>query len=128
MNLAALALIRMLAGDALTRMDWITAAVVSALAIDAGLYVFSPGVSWYVGLSGVLHGLLAAAALVLLRVHPVLGAFLGGMMGGGSNISIIPWWTAVGGLLFATIIGVIAGYSPARRAMRLSALESLRNE
>ncbi len=78
MNLAALALIRMLAGDALTPIDWTTAAVVSALAIDAGLYVCSPGVSWYVGLSGVLHGLLAAAALVLLRVHPVLGAFLGG--------------------------------------------------
>ena len=78
MNLAALALIRVLAGDALKRMDWIAGSFICALAIDAGLYAFSPVVSWYVGLSGVLHGLLAAAALVLLRVHPVLGAFLGG--------------------------------------------------
>lgn len=86
------------------------------------------------GLIGFLGGLLGVVLSFLISLllntvlAGVLGAFLGGMMGGGSNISIIPWWIAVGGLLFATVIGVIAGYSPARRAMRLSALESLRNE
>jgi ABC-type antimicrobial peptide transport system permease subunit len=51
-------------------------------------------------------------------------------MGGGygSAISVIPFWLAVSSLLFSTAIGIIAGYYPARRAMRMSALESLRNE
>lgn len=86
------------------------------------------------GLIGFLGGLIGVmlsfiiSLLLNTALAGVLGAFLGGMMGGGSNISIIPWWTAVGGLLFATVIGLISGYSPARRAMRLSALESLRNE
>ena len=78
MNLAALALIRLLIADAFSTADWIGAAAVSAFGIDLGLYVLSPGIGWYVGLSGVLHGLLAAGALVLLRTQPMLGALLGG--------------------------------------------------
>lgn len=78
MNLAALGLIRLIVADAFSTADWIAAAVVSAVGIDLGLYVFSPGVDWYVGLSGVLHGLIAAAALTLLRVQPAVGALLGG--------------------------------------------------
>lgn len=77
MNVAALGLIRLLVGDALTATDWIVAAVVSAVGIDVGLYAFSPEIDWYVGLSGVLHGLLAAGALVLLREQPMLAAVLG---------------------------------------------------
>ncbi len=86
------------------------------------------------GLIGFLGGLLGVVLSFLISLllntvlAGILSSFLGGMMGEGSNISIIPWWIAVGGLLFATVIGVISGYSPARRAMRLSALESLRNE
>ncbi|MFA7660239.1 MAG: FtsX-like permease family protein, partial [Anaerovoracaceae bacterium] len=86
------------------------------------------------GLIGFLGGLIGVILSFIISLllntvlAGVLGSLLGGMGGGGSNISIIPWWIAVGGLLFATIIGIISGYSPARRAMRLSALESLRNE
>ena len=47
---------------------------------------------------------------------------------GGSSISIIPVWLALSTLAFSTGIGVLAGYLPAKRAMNLSALESLRNE
>lgn len=78
MNLAALGLIRLIVADAFSAADWIAASVVSALGIDLGLYVLSPGVAWYVGLSGVLHGLIAAAALALLRTQPALAALLGG--------------------------------------------------
>ena len=42
-------------------------AIVSALLISAALYVASPDVAWYVGLSGVLHGLWAAGACRLYR-------------------------------------------------------------
>jgi len=34
-----------------------------ALAVSGGLFFLNPGIAWYVGLSGVLHGLFAANAL-----------------------------------------------------------------
>jgi ABC-type lipoprotein release transport system permease subunit len=43
-------------------------------------------------------------------------------------MSLIPLWLPIAALCFATVVGVLSGYSPARRAMNLSALESLRNE
>ncbi len=66
------------------------------------------------------------------------GGFSGGMMGGGfymgmggsgmAQTSIIPWWLALGALVFSTLIGLISGYSPANRAVKISALEAIKNE
>jgi putative ABC transport system permease protein len=84
-----------------------------------------------IGFLGGSIGVLLSYILSLLMntvLAGVIGMLLGSIGGGGSTISLIPWWVAVGGLLFATAIGIISGYSPARRAMKLSALESLRNE
>ena len=84
-----------------------------------------------IGFLGGLAGVIFSFIISLLMntvLYGVLSMLLGSIGGGGSTISIIPWWVAVGGLIFATAIGIISGYSPARRAMRLSALESLRNE
>jgi ABC-type antimicrobial peptide transport system permease subunit len=67
---------------------------------------------------------------VSLILNTVLKPLLGGLLGGtaDSAISIIPFWLPLAALGFSTVIGVLSGYSPARRAMRLSALESIRNE
>ena len=43
-------------------------------------------------------------------------------------ISIIPLWLIGLGLVFSTIIGVVSGFLPARRAMRLSVLRAIHNE
>ena len=86
------------------------------------------------GLIGFLGGVLGLvfSLIISLLMNTVLSGVmsmvLGSIGGGGSTVSIIPWWVAAGSLVFSTAIGVISGYSPARRAMRLSALESLRNE
>jgi ABC-type antimicrobial peptide transport system permease subunit len=86
------------------------------------------------GMIGFLGGVLGLAfsLLISLLMNTVLSGImsmvLGSIGGGGSTVSIIPWWVAGGSLVFSTTIGILAGYSPARRAMRLSALESLRNE
>ncbi|HZJ84495.1 MAG TPA: ABC transporter permease [Syntrophomonadaceae bacterium] len=47
---------------------------------------------------------------------------------GGSYISVIPAYLAIGAVVFATFVGLVSGYSPARRAMNLSALEAIRSE
>ena len=77
MIVAALVVIRVLIADSFSALEWIAASAVAALGIDAGLYWLSPQIDWYVGLSGVLHGLLAAGAIVLLRDTPALGVLLG---------------------------------------------------
>jgi ABC-type antimicrobial peptide transport system permease subunit len=57
------------------------------------------------------------------------GAGLGlGFGGGGGTISIIPAWLAGLSLVFAILIGMLAGFFPARRAMKLSALAAIKNE
>lgn len=87
----------------------------------------------FIGLIGGLMGLAISYILSLLMntvLKGIMSTALGGIGGGGdgSIISIIPWWVAVGAVAFATVIGVVSGYYPANRAMKLSALESLRNE
>lgn len=76
LNVTALALIAILFESALDSLDWIVAASISAVAIDVGLYAFSPAVAWYVGLSGALHGIMVTGALALVVARSRLGAIL----------------------------------------------------
>ncbi|MBV9344333.1 MAG: rhombosortase [Gammaproteobacteria bacterium] len=59
---------------------WILAA--AALAIDAGLWLLDSTVRWYVGSSGVLHGVLAAGALAHLRRREPEGFLLAALLAG----------------------------------------------
>lgn len=52
----------------------------------------------------------------------------GSAMGLDSNISYIPLWLVAASMAFAVLVGMIAGYFPALRAMRLSPLAAIRNE
>jgi rhomboid family GlyGly-CTERM serine protease len=62
-NLAGLWLVSMLVGAEFAALEWLIVAICSMLVIGIGFVVFEPGLEWYVGLSGVLHGLLAAGAV-----------------------------------------------------------------
>ncbi len=65
---------------------------------------------------------------------------VGGMLGlalsiGVSNVisyfgipSSVTWWVALGAVAFSFIVGVLAGYIPARNAAKLDAVEALRYE
>lgn len=93
-----------------------------------GMFLLEAGL---IGFIGGCAGLALSFLISLLMntvLAPVMSTLMGNMMGGGSTISVIPWWVAAGSLGFATAIGILSGYYPARRAMRLSALESLKNE
>ncbi|MBC5689796.1 ABC transporter permease [Mediterraneibacter sp. NSJ-55] len=52
----------------------------------------------------------------------------GSAIGLDGNISYIPPWLMAAALAFAVLVGMTAGYFPAKRAMRLSPLAAIRNE
>jgi rhomboid family GlyGly-CTERM serine protease len=64
LNVVAVLLLWMLVGDAFGALGWIAVTIVCMAAVNIGLMMFSPEVAWYAGLSGLLHGLAVAGALV----------------------------------------------------------------
>jgi rhomboid family GlyGly-CTERM serine protease len=63
MNLAGLGLIWLLFGRVYSALQWTVLFVACALGISLGFMLFRPELVWYVGLSGVLHGLFVAGAV-----------------------------------------------------------------
>ncbi|WP_139902212.1 ABC transporter permease [Clostridium thermarum] len=90
------------------------------------IFLFESGM---IGLMGGLLGL-GFSELASLALNTFASGFLNfmGPTGEGSKVSIIPVWLALSVLVFATIVGLISGFYPARRAMKLSALEAIKTE
>lgn len=63
LNLAGLVLVWLLVGRAYRWPQWLWIMAGSVAAIDLGLWFGAPMLEWYVGLSGLLHGMLAAGIL-----------------------------------------------------------------
>lgn len=80
-------------------------------------------------LIGFLGGLAGLGLSYLLSgvVNHFAGGFVYGM-GEEEKLSLIPAWLALVSLGFSTLIGIISGYLPARRAMKLSALQAIRTQ
>jgi rhomboid family GlyGly-CTERM serine protease len=60
LNLAGLGLVTWITGRAYGLVRWLLIAVITLAAIDAGFWFLYDELDWYVGLSGLLHGLLVA--------------------------------------------------------------------
>ncbi|MGL4344411.1 MAG: ABC transporter permease [Cellulosilyticaceae bacterium] len=78
------------------------------------------------GLIGVIFSYLIS--FLINKFGPQIAGELASMMGGGSYISLIPLWLSAAALVFSTCIGLVSGYFPARRAMKLSALSAIKTE
>ena len=75
----------------------------------------------FIGLSGGVVGLILSYGISALINTLLSESYY-------SSISYIPLWLSGVALVFAVLIGMLAGLMPALRAMRLSALSALRNE
>jgi ABC-type antimicrobial peptide transport system permease subunit len=56
------------------------------------------------------------------------GMVMEGAAGAAAKISIIPLWLALGALLFSTMVGLLSGFYPANRAVKVSALTAIKQE
>jgi len=75
-----------------------------------------------IGLIGGTLGL-GLSLLVSNIINKVSADMMGGFVSDG--ISYIPMYLMVAALIFSTLIGIVSGYYPARRAMKLSALKAI---
>ena len=85
----------------------------------------------FIGFIGGFLGLILSYGLSYI-LNTFLGGALGNAMdmggGGSSGISYIPLWLSALSLVFAVLVGIIAGFLPAMRAMRLSPLSAIKTE
>ena len=116
MNLVGLALIWMLFGRLMTTAAWLATLLSSALAVSFGLLVFNPGLTWYVGLSGVLHGMFLAGAILSIvsgyRAEILLLGFIIAKLAWEQWVGPLPGSAEVAGgdvVVDAHLYGAIAG-------------------
>ena len=132
LNMAGLGLVWLLVGRALGTVQWLLGTAFLVLVIDVGFWWLDPNLSWYVGLSGVLHGLLVAGliagwhdnplenTLVLLLVTGKLTyeQWIGPLPGsestaGGSVVVNAHLYGALAGAAFATLLRIRVRATPA---------------
>jgi rhomboid family GlyGly-CTERM serine protease len=70
LNVVALALLTALFAKEYSTRGWLLIIWLSIAAIDVGFVFYEPQLSWYVGYSGVLHGVLVAGAIAWWRRGP----------------------------------------------------------
>lgn len=118
LNLMSLALIWGLFWRTYTPLGWLGLFFMSALATGCGLYFINPEIGWYVGLSGLLHGMFIGGAIGQIRqgnyregillavvvIKLIWEQFYGAMpgsadMAGGEVIVESHLYGAIGGLL-----------------------------
>jgi rhomboid family GlyGly-CTERM serine protease len=67
-NLLGVGIVAVLFAHDYAPRQWLVIAAASVAAIDAGFLLLEPQLEWYLGFSGVLHGLMAAGLVAWLRV------------------------------------------------------------
>ena len=80
LNLAGLTLVVLLFPREYRAGQWLVLVVVCIMGISAGFVLLRPDLSWYVGLSGVLHGLFLAGAMRWISRREVEGYLLGAFL------------------------------------------------
>ncbi|MBT8091782.1 MAG: rhombosortase [Gammaproteobacteria bacterium] len=125
LNALGLGMVWYLVGEAYGAVDWLLIVLASIVVIDSGLWLINPQLQWYVGLSGVLHGILAGGLIGSWRRPGAETIFLAGLLlaklaweqiggplpgseqsSGGSVIVDAHLYGAIGGALMALLIQI----------------------
>lgn len=118
LNLAGLVVVALLFPGEYSPREWAFVGLASAAAVTAGLWWLNPEVDWYVGLSGVLHGLLAAGTLAWWRSQPpglalALTAILAGKLAWEQAQGALVWSGDLPVIVDAHLWGAAGGFAAA---------------
>lgn len=120
LNAAGLCLLWVLFADAGGWRAWLLAALLSLVAMDLGFWCLQPDLAWYVGASGLLHGIMAAGTFALLRgkyrLAPAMAALFVAKLAWEQGIGALPFETRgtviVAAHLYGALGGIVAGCLP----------------
>ncbi len=135
LNGAGLLLISYLVASRFTTRQWLIITIVAIAGIDTGFWIWQPQLLWYVGLSGLLHGLLAAGAvdgvrtgqldywliavflLLKLTYEQLVGPLPGSEGTSGGNVVVAAHlYGAIAGSIGGVLIGVYRSFRKAPAA------------
>ncbi len=116
LNLAALLLLSSLLKFFYNSFEVSLIALFSAGGVGLGLLFFAPEVAWYVGLSGLLHGMLAAVIIAGLK-QKLRGAFILGLLltaklaleSSGGSFSLFTFLSTENVISQAHLYGAVSG-------------------
>ncbi|NLY68629.1 MAG: ABC transporter permease [Clostridiales bacterium] len=92
-----------------------------------GMFLYEASMIGFIG--GIIGvGLSLGVSYMFNNVEAFSSALGGGMYGTVTNLSVIPPWLILMAIIFSTLVGLVSGYLPARRATKVSALEAIRND
>ncbi len=80
LNAIGLILISYLIAARFSSIQWLLISLLIIMGIDLGFWILEPQLAWYVGLSGVLHGLLAAGVASGMRGGHADSWIIGGLL------------------------------------------------
>lgn len=80
LNAFGVLLVWLLVGDSLSRGRWFVVLFLIIVLMDAAFWWLSPGLDWYLGLSGALHGMLFAGLIAGWRGRPVESLVVGAVV------------------------------------------------
>ncbi|MDX1404046.1 MAG: rhombosortase [Woeseiaceae bacterium] len=129
LNLLGLGVVWLLVGRRFGHRQWYFVIVTCAVSVSVGLWWLDSDLDWYLGLSGVLHGMLAAGAVRGIRELPVESLaicailagklayeqFAGPLPGAASAGPVIVnahLYGAAGGALCGLILYIMPAHSP----------------
>jgi rhomboid family GlyGly-CTERM serine protease len=94
-------------------LQWLAIYLVSAACVSAGLWFFAPGIEWYVGSSGALHGVMVAGTLAHLVRRDldgwILAAFIIGKLSYEQIVGQMPFAAASNTIVDAHLYGAVGG-------------------
>lgn len=114
LNLAGLAVLCALFPSHYSVVGWSAVVLASIVAIDVGFVWWEPQLTWYVGLSGVLHGVLAAGAIAWWRYESralalLLSLVLIGKLAWEQTRSALPFSGDMPVIVDAHLYGAVGG-------------------